>query len=532
MLLSVKARSGIAQAAALVTVLTTVSALLGFLRDVVIAGVFGAGGELDAYLVAQGLMNLVLALVAGAMAKSTVPVLAAQNSAEDSAEGADGSSNKAAHTLSVVLTVTLLVLGLGSLIMALAASSVVTVLAPGFKGAQAELAASLTRIVLIATVLISGTNLLAAAAEAHRRFFWSAMQGVPFNLIMIVAAVVFGPRYGVYALAVGFVVGSGARLLCQFVPIRALGLRLRASLDVKDPGFRLIAKLIPPLLIGSALGNANTMVDRAVGSMVGEGTISALSYAWRIISLGQTLLVASLLTALYPAFGAAAGTRDLEEMRRLVGRGLSTVATVLMPVWGLLMVCSVPLVALLFEHGSFSPSDTQRTATAMLWYAPALLALGWREMVVRASYALGDSRRPVTVFVIAMSINVVGDFTLGLAFGFGIAGLAASTSLSVLFAAVANTWLLGRRHNAVDLKSLPAMVGRTAAAAAVGTAAAGLVYYLLAPVVGSGLVSELLLVSAIGLTLLGVFVGVLYAMRAPERELLTEAIDVVTRRRR
>jgi putative peptidoglycan lipid II flippase len=519
----VKTRSGIAQAAALVTGLTAVSAVLGFIRDVVIAGVFGAGGELDAYLVAQGLMNLVLALVAGAMAKATVPVLAAETST-------DGDSRKAAHTLSVVLTVTLIVLGIGSLVMALAASSVVTVLAPGFKGAQADLAASLTRIVLIATVLISGTNLLAAAAEAHRRFFWSAMQGVPFNLIMIVAAVAFGPRYGVYALAVGFVVGSGARLLCQLVPIRALGLRLRASFDVKDPGFRQIAKLIPPLLIGSALGNANTMVDRAVGSMVGEGTISALSYAWRVISLGETLLVASLLTALYPAFGAAAGSRDLEEMRRLVGRGLSTVATVLMPVWGFLSVCAVPLVALLFEHGSFSPSDTQRTATAMLWYAPALVALGWREMVARASYAMGDSRRPVTVFVMAMAINVVGDFTLGLTFG--IAGLAASTSLSVTFAAVANTWMLGRRHDAVDLRSLPSMLARTGAAAAVGTATAAAVYWLLNPLLGTGLVNEILLLVPVGLTLVGVFIGVLYALRAPERQLLTEAIEVVARRRR
>jgi putative peptidoglycan lipid II flippase len=523
MLLGVKARSGIAQAAALVTVLTALSAVLGFFRDVVIAGVFGAGAELDAYLVAQGLMNLVLALVAGAMAKATVPVLAAQNSADDN-------SNRAAHTLSVVLTVTLLVLGLGSLIMALAANSVVTVLAPGFKGAQADLAASLTRIVLIATVLISGTNLLAAAAEAHRRFFWSAMQGVPFNVIMIAAAVLFGPRYGVYALAVGFVLGSAGRLLCQLPPIRALGLRLRASFDIKDPGFRSIARLIPPLLLGSALGNANTMVDRAVGSMVGEGTISALSYAWRIISLGETLLVASLLTALYPAFGAAAGSRDMDEMRHLVSRGLATVVTVLMPVWGFMIVCAVPMVALLFEHGSFTPGDTQRTATAMLWYAPALLALGWREMVVRASYALGDSRRPVLVFVFAMSINVIGDFTLGLRFG--IAGLAASTSLSVLFAAVANTWLLGRRHGAVDLRSLPVMVGRTAVAAAVGTAAGAVVYRLLAPVVGTGLVSELLLVSSVGLTLLGVFIGILYALRAPERRLLTDAIDVVARRRR
>jgi putative peptidoglycan lipid II flippase len=129
-----------------------------------------------------------------------------------------------------------------------------------------------------------------------------------------------------------------------------------------------------------------------------------------------------------------------------------------------------------------------------------------------------------------VSINVVGDFTLGLKFG--IAGLAASTSLSVLFAAVANTWLLGRRHGAVDVRALPVMVGRTALAAAAGTAAGALVYRLLDPVVGTGVGSELLLLSTVGLTLSGVFVGVLYALRAPERRLLTEAIDVVARRRR
>jgi putative peptidoglycan lipid II flippase len=134
------------------------------------------------------------------------------------------------------------------------------------------------------------------------------------------------------------------------------------------------------------------------------------------------------------------------------------------------------------------------------------------------------------VFLFAVAINVIGDFTLGLTFG--IAGLAASTSLSVVFAAVANTWLLARRHSAVDLTSLPVMVGRTALAAAVGTAVGALVYRLLGPVVGTGLISELLLVSSVGLTLVGVFIGVLYALRAPERRLLTDAIDVVVRRRR
>lgn len=516
-------RSRIAQAAVLVTGLTALSAILGFLRDVVIAGVFGAGAELDAYLVAQGLMNLVLALIAGAMAKATVPVLAAQATTE-------GPSGRVSHTLSVVLTVTLLVLGLGSLVMALAADSVVTVLAPGFEGAQEDLAASLARIMLIATVLIAGTNLLAAAAQAHRQFFWSGVQGIPFNLIMIISAVWFGPRYGVVALAAGFVAGSAARLVCQLVPLRALKLRLRASLHVHDPGFRAIAILVPPLLLGSALGNVNTLVDRAVGSMAGEGTISALGYAWRLISLGETLLVASLLTALYPAFGAAAGARDLSEMRRLVGRGLATTATVLFPVCGFLLIGAGPLVALIFQRGSFGPGDTARTATAVLWYAPALLALGWRELVTRASYALGDSRGPVVVALIAMAVNVVGDLSLGLAFG--IAGLAGSTSLSVIFAAAANTWLLHKRHNAVDLASLGGMVGRTAVAAAVATGAGGVINWLLRSVAGEGPAAGLFLLSSVGVAVVVVFVAVLFALRAPERRLLGDAMEVVRLRGR
>jgi putative peptidoglycan lipid II flippase len=91
---------------------------------------------------------------------------------------------------------------------------------------------------------------------------------------MIVAAGVFGPRHGVIALAVGFVVGSAARLLAQLVPLRQLGVRLLPALDLGDPGFRTIARLVPPLLLGSAVGNANTLVDRAVASVQGEGTLS------------------------------------------------------------------------------------------------------------------------------------------------------------------------------------------------------------------------------------------------------------------
>jgi putative peptidoglycan lipid II flippase len=154
---------GIARAASLVGVVTAGSMVLGLVRDMVVAAVFGAGAELDAFLVAQGLMNLVLGLLAGAVAKSAVPVLAR--------DAATGETGRAGRTVSVALSVTVVALGLASVVMWLAADAVVTVLAPGFAGAQQTLAVDLTRVVLVATVLVAGTNLLAAAAQAHHRFF-------------------------------------------------------------------------------------------------------------------------------------------------------------------------------------------------------------------------------------------------------------------------------------------------------------------------------------------------------------------------
>lgn len=510
--------SWIAGAAFLVTVLTAVSTVLGLARDVVIAAVFGAGSELDGYFVALGLMNVALGLLAGAMSKAAVPVLSRQFAAED---GSRRNRRRSSTTMSVAVSATVIGLGVATLGMQLFTAEIVTVLAPGFGPSEAESAERLTRIVLIATVLIAGTNLLAAAAQSRRTFFWSAIQGVPFNLAMIVAAAVFGPEYGVTALAWGFVVGSAARLLVQLPPLRRIGIRVRPSLRLSDPDFRSMVRMIPPLLLGSALGNVNTLVDRAVGSTVGDGVISSLSYAWRLVSLADTVLIASLLVALYPALSTAA--RDPAELRRLVDRGLGATVVVLVPICVGTAVAAGPVVQTVFQRGEFTAEDASTTATALLWYAPAVLALGWREVIVRASYALDDTRRPVAVAVVAMAVNVVGDLTLGVAFG--IPGLAASTSLSLVIAAIGNTWLLSRRHGAVAVGALWGLLRRTTVSAAATLAAALGVAWLVREL------PAIAQVAAVGAVCLTVSAAATLLLRGPETSVLRDATRLVRRTR-
>lgn len=498
-------RRGITRAAALLVALTAISQSLGFVRDAVIAAVFGAGATVDAYLVAQGVMNLVLALFAGAVARAIVPPVS---------RAADSDDPERAHrTVQTTLTVTVLVLLAGSVVMFVAAETVVAVLAPGFDRDTRELAAALTRIVLGATIFIAVTDLLAAAAQSHGRFFHSGVQGVPFNLAMIAAAVWFGPRYGVEALAIGFVVGSALRMLVQFPAVRAVGLRLRPRLALRDADMREVLRLTPPLLLGSAVVNVNTLVDRAIGSGQGEGVIAALSFGWRIVTLVDSLLVVTVVAALYPAFSAVGAEANRATLRSLVGRALSVMLVLLMPVVALLIVAAQPMVQLAYGRGDFDTRAVTMTATAVAFYAVSAVGIAVRSIASRACFAVGDSRTPVLVAVVSMVVNVVGDLTLGVAYG--IPGLAVSTSLSLVVGASLLVYLLGRRHRAVSLPAVSATVGRVVVAAAAAAAVVVATGIADLPADADALGTAARLAGA-ATTLTVVYVGALLLMRSRE----------------
>lgn len=495
----------VVRSTALLTALAAVSGLLGFGRDAAIAAVFGVDSAVDAYLVAQGLMNLVLALVAGAVAKALVPTVS-----RSVAQGEPGRS----HTVvSTVLTAALLILVPAAAGMALAAEGVIAVLAPGFPPEVAAEAARLTRIVLLATVLIAGTDILAAVCQAHGRFFFSGLQGVPFNLAMIAFTVALGAEWGADALAIGFVVGSGLRLLVQLPAVRAARIRLRPALRVRDSDFAEVLRLVPGLLLGTALVNVNTLVDRAVGSGEAEGTISALSYGWRLVTLPYTLFIISLVAALYPTLSALAAREQRGEFRRVTGRSLGAVLLLLAPIVALLLGLTRPLVRVVLGRGAFDDTAVEMTAIAIFWFAFALLGVAVAEVCSRAFYALGDSRTPVALAVLGMVVNVAGNLLLGRPFG--VAGIAAATAASFLVVATAQVVALHVRHRAVDLPAL----ARRFLHCAVAAAAAGGAVWLLAqvlPASDGGLREDLVVLAVAGFGGAAAYLAALRALGGPE----------------
>lgn len=505
-------RSGVARASVMLIALTGFSQVLGYVRDAVVAAVFGAGAELDAYLVAQGALNLVVTLAAVAMARAVVPPL--------SRAAAAGDHDRVERTTGTVVTVTVVVVLIASAAVYLAADPIIAVLAPGFDGETRELAASLTRIMLVAAVFVALTDILAAAAQSHGRFFFSGLQGVPFNLVMIAAAGGLSALYGIEALALGFVIGSAVRLLLQLPPIRAERISLRPRLALGDPDVREALRLVPPLLIGSAVVNVNTLVDRAVGSAQGEGVITALSFGWRIVTLVDMLLVVTVAAALYPAFSRAAADEDRSLLRGLVDRSSRTVLVVIAPAITLLVVSSEAVVTVLFGRGDFDAEAIDMTATAVAVYAVAAAAVAVRSIASRGCLALGDSRSQVIAAVVIMVLNVAGDLTLGIAYG--IPGLAASTSASMIVGAGLLVVLLQRRHRAVSARAIGATVIRVSVAA--GLAGATAWRLGLTEVADGGDAAVALRCAAAAAVIVGVYLAVLIALRSPE---LREASAIV-----
>src|SRR5690606_7651443 len=196
----------------------------------------------------------------------------------------------------------------------------------------------------------------------------------------------------------------------------------------------------------------NTMVDRAVGSAQGAGTIASLSYGWRIVTLAEVVMVTAFTTTLFPAFSTLGTPERRDQLREATRRVLGVVVVLISPVVVVLAVAARPIVVLLFARGNFDARAVELTSLAVATYSVALAGLAVREVVARTCLAVGDSRTPVLSALGAMALNVVGDLTLGMRYG--VLGLALSTSISVVFAATTMSVLTARRHRAVALGPL------------------------------------------------------------------------------
>jgi putative peptidoglycan lipid II flippase len=452
------------------------SRILGLVRDQVLAFYFGTSDVMDAYRVAFKIPNLFRDLFAeGAMSAAFVPTFT-RHVAEDGKPAGWRLGNNVINAL-IVVTGALVLLGI------LFATPLVTLLAGKYALVTLEdgtnklaLTITLARIMLPTLTLIAVAAGVMGMLNSLRHYFIPALSPAMFNVVTIVIATlvpmapVLGIRQPIVLIAIATVLGGVAQLALQWPTLRREGYRYQPAVDWKDPGLRRVLMLMGPGTIGLAATQLNVVVNAYLATREGTGAVSALEYAFRIMYLPIGLFGVSIATAVLPAVSRHVVEKDTPASRTAIADGLSLMLMMNIPATVGLMVLSVPIVRVIFEHGRFTAQSTANTAAALRLYAIGLVAYSVVRIASPTFYALGKNRVPVIVSMLTVVVNASLNVMLVRAMGF--TGLALGTSIAATFNAVVLLVLLHRSLGGLNERRIFSSLARViAASAAMGLAA-------------------------------------------------------------
>ncbi len=249
-----------------------------------------------------------------------------------------------------------------------------------------------------AVLFLSLSAIVSGALYALKRFAYPAFAAPLFNLATIIVAVLLASRLGIAAMALGLLAGSICQLLFQLPGLR--GAALRWHFDLRDPALRRILTLYLPVLAGLVIGQVAIAISLNLASRTGDKGIALMDYPTRLIQFPLGLIVSAVSIAILPSLSRFAAENSLRDFRATLAQGLRLVLVLIIPSTIGLYVLGFHIVGLLYEHGAFTPADTQ-AVTLMLWlYLIGLIFAGIDQPLVFAFYARKDTLTPAIVGLI------------------------------------------------------------------------------------------------------------------------------------
>jgi putative peptidoglycan lipid II flippase len=420
--------------------MTLLSRISGLVRDMVFAGLIGAGAGIaaDAFYVAFRIPNFLRRIFGeGAFSQAFVPVFTEYKTRASPAETREFLDRLTGIFGLILFGVTL--------IGVLAAPFIVFALAPGFSGEKFDLTVAMLRITFPYILFISLVAMAAGILNTYGRFAAAAFTPVLLNLSMIGAALWLAPRLGnpVMALAWGVFIAGAAQLLFQLPFLKRLGFLPRPRLQRGHDGVARVFKLMLPAIFGVSVAQINTLVNTLLASFLVTGSVSWLYYSDRLMEFPLGVFGIALATVILPSLSHQHTNGDRHEFSRLLDWALRWVFLIGLPATVALMLLAGPLLATFFHFGAFGDHDVRMSTQALIAFAAGLLGFILVKVLAPGFYARQDTKTPVRIGMIAMGVNIV--LSLALVFVLKHTGLALAISLAAFVnAALLYRWL--RRH--------------------------------------------------------------------------------------
>jgi putative peptidoglycan lipid II flippase len=407
------------------------SRVLGLVREVVLNAIFGAGKELDAFIAAFRIPNLLRDLFAeGALSVAFVTTF----SKKMETDGKDAAFRLA----SLVISFLCIVLGAITLLGVFGSEWVVKIIASGFTSVpgKMELTVHLTRILFPFIFFVSLAAVYMGLLNSLGSFGLPASASTAFNAVSIVSGLAIGwiidPHLGgkaIYGFAVGTLLGGIVQFLIQVPRTIQLGFHYRWMADWKDSGLRQVLILTLPSVIAGAAVQVNVLVNTWFASYLGNGAVTWLNNAFRLMQLPIGMFGVAIASVVLPSLSRSAAQTNMTHFREKISEGLKLAMFLTVPASVGLAVLANPIIAVIYQRGAFTAFDTAQTAMALQAYTMGLAGYACIKVLAPSFYAIDLPRIPVRISITGIVLNIILNFIFIRILGMGIKGLPLSTSI-------------------------------------------------------------------------------------------------------
>ncbi len=422
---------------------TILSRILGFVRDIVLAKLFGASGETDAFFLAFRIPNFMRRLFAeGSFSLAFVPVLSEYKASGDR----EALRDLIDHVTGTLAAILLVITAIGIF----AAPWVLSIFAPGWLADDRpvfDLSADMLRITFPYIMLISLTALSGGILNTFERFLIPALTPVLLNISMIAAALLLAGHLQVpiKALAWGVLAAGLAQLLLQIPALMRLGLLPRPRWGWQHPGVRRILKLMIPTLFGSSVAQVNLLIDSIIATFLISGSVSWLYYSDRLLEFPLGVFGIALATVILPSLSKKHAQASTAEFSAILDWALKLAVIITLPAAVGLVILAEPILFTLFQYDAFQPEDVRMSALSLVAYSIGLPAFIAVKILAPGYYARQDTKTPVKIAIAAMVTNMALNFLfVGTLLYIGFIGPHAGLALASAIAAYLNAMLLYR----------------------------------------------------------------------------------------
>ena len=417
-------------------VMMLISRILGYVRDVVLLSSFGQDFRTDAYYAAFNIPDFIYSvLLGGALGSAFIPIFT-QYLAQDREED---SWIVASTIFNIMLIGVVILVSIGMIFT----PQLINILVPGYDAQTKELAVFLTRIMFGQAFFMCLMGICQGICHSYKKFLAPAIGSVLYNLAIIVVGLLFKEEWGIVAFTVGVVFGAFLNFAVQIPTLIGVGMHYRPIIDLNHPGVRKFFTLLVPVFIGLSVTHLNTFVGTNLGSSLGEGIVTALSNAQRLMMLPVGVFAISIAVASFPTMAAHVAQNNMEAYKEDLSLSFRTIVFINVPAAVGMAVLSVPIVRAMYMQGNFTLANMDVTADALVFYCIGLLGYGAQHALNRGFYAIQDTKSPVAINVGVIILNIALSIILSKVLGYR--GLALAYSIAGLVSIAALLWGLNRK---------------------------------------------------------------------------------------